>query len=116
MLKKILKGVRQGNTISAKIITAGLECIFWKMNWKEMKGKLKLKLFKISESSNEFKEMLNNLNRESLYGHFKKWREIKYKFQCNILKKIIKLDEKLQEVQEYIYLGKVITLNKNHEN
>lgn len=59
--------------------------------------------------------MLNDQNRESLNIGFKINRnKTKQMFNCNILKKIIKINE--LEVQEYIYFRHLTKLKKDHAN
>lgn len=54
--------------------------------------------------------MPKDLNRESLRMNTNKTRVM---VNCNIVKKIIKIEnDELEEVQEYISLGQVLTLKK----
>lgn len=107
----------QGNTILLKLFTACFESIFQQMKWEGKGVRINGEYFnhlwfvdiilQMPESSNKLQEILNNLNREknSLKVGLKVNRNlIKIILNCNVPKKIIRIkDEKLEEIQKYIY-------------
>jgi hypothetical protein len=117
----INRGVRQGDTLSPKLFNAGLEQIFKKLDW-DSKGisingeKLNHLRFAddivlISTTATEVSDMLNQLNDESKRLGMKiNMKKTKAMFNNNANKEAIHLGlEKIETVDEYIYLGQLIT-------
>jgi len=124
---KIAKGVRQGDTISPKLFTACLESIFRKINW-ERKGlningqylnhlRFADDIILMSETAEELQDMLIDLKRESLKAGLKMNRsKTKVMSNSKAQNAKIKIDEILQEVNEYLYLGQLLTLDRDYES
>ena len=104
------------------------ESIFKKSNWQEMginiDGEYVSNLrfaddiSTTTESSEELQKMLNDLNRESIKVGLKMNRKkTKVMFNNKVPQKVIQIEgETLEEVDEYIYLGQIIKLEKDHDS
>ena len=122
---KIAKGVRQGDTISPKLFTASLESIFRKTNWEgiginidgEYMNNLRFAddISMTTGKAEELQNMLTDLNRESKkVGLQMNQSKTKVMFNDKVTPKDIEIDgQKLEVVDEYIYLGKIIKLTKD---
>ncbi|WP_440994831.1 hypothetical protein [Cysteiniphilum litorale] len=71
-----------------------------------------------TETSEELQKMLNDLNKESMKVGLRMNRtKTKVMFNDKVSKKVIQIDgETLEEVDEYIYLGQIIKLEKDHDS
>ena len=125
---KIARGVRQGDTISPKLFTASLESIFRKMNWEgkgirvdgEYLSNLRFAddILGSSEKPPELQTMLTDLNTENKKVGLKMNKtKTNVMFNSTAQKEPIEIDgEQLEEVDEYIYLGQLIKLSKDHDS
>ena len=124
---KIEKGVRQGDTISPKLFTASLESIFRKTDWEGMginiDGEYLTNLRFADDISittprcDQLQKMLFDINEESKRVGLK-MNKAKTKILLNskASAKSITIDaEELERVNEYIYLGQLITPGKGNE-
>ena len=118
----IRKGVRQGDTISPKLFTAGLEDIFRNLSWQN-KGisihgdnisnlRFADDVTIISETLEELETCLNELDAESrkrgLKINMDKTKIVKNDL---VAPRIVKIqDKEIEEVDNYIYLGQRISL------
>ena len=120
---KIMKGVRQGDTLSPVMFTAAVENIFMRMNIEtginiNGVGLSNLRfaddIILFAESEDKLKEMLEELNNEGKKDGMKLNKK-KTKIMCNEVARRrprtgVKIDaEQLEEVTEYKYLGRLIT-------
>ena len=124
---KVAKGVRQGDTISPKLFIASLESIFRKTDWDgiginidgEYLNNLRFAddIELATEKNEDLQNMLSDLNKESNKVGLKMNKgKTKVMFNDKANKGTIRIDEEaLEEVNEYIYLGQLITLGKGHE-
>jgi hypothetical protein len=116
---EIKKGVRQGDPLSPKIFTAVLETVFRRLNWEEHGLNIngtKLNhlrfaddLILLTDDPAELQSMLTELEEQSkLVGLT--MNTSKTKLMTNGAKKHIKMDGKdMEYVEEYVYLGQVIS-------
>ena len=120
---KIMKGVRQGDTLSPVMFTAAVEKIFKRMN---IEAGININGIRLSnlrfaddimmfaESEEKLKDMLEDLNNEGKRDGMKLHKE-KTKIMCNEvvrsrLRTGVMIDrEQLEEVTEYKYLGRLVT-------
>ena len=124
---KIEKGVRQGDTISPKLFTASLESIFRKTDWEEMginvDGEYLTNLRFADDITittprcDQLQKMLSDINKESKKVGLK-MNKAKTKILLNSKASVepITIDnEQLEKVNEYIYLGQLITPGNGNE-
>ena len=120
---KIMKGVRQGDTLSPVMFTAAVEEIFKRMN---IEAGININGVRLSnlrfaddiilfaESEEKLKDMLEDLNNEGKRDGMKLNKK-KTKIMCNEvarsrLRTGVMIDgEHLEEVTEYKYLGRLVT-------
>ena len=120
---KIMKGVRQGDTLSPVMFTAALEEIFRRMEVEvginingERMNNLSFAddIILFAEKEEDLSKLLNDLNKERRKDGTKMNRK-KTKIMCNEIarkrkrKGIIVDGEQLEEVDEYKYLGRLLT-------
>ena len=120
---KIMKGVRQGDTLSLAMFTAAVEEIFKRMNIKAginiNGGRLSNRRFAddlilFAESEEKLKDILEDLNNEGKRDGMKLNKK-KIKIMCNEvarsrLRTGVMIDgEQLEEVTESKYLGRLVT-------
>eukprot|EP00795_Rhopilema_esculentum_P008762 gene8762-biopygen9749 len=120
---KIMKGVRQGDTLSPVMFTAALEEIFRRMEVEEginINGEKMNNLrfaddiILFAENEEDLSKLLNELNKERRKDGMKMNRK-KTKIMCNEIarkrrrKKIIVDGEQLEEVDDDKYLGRLLT-------
>ena len=121
----IKRGVRQGDTISPKLFTAALENIFRGLNW-ERKGiningsylnhlRFADDIVIVAKTPQELQEMIQELNEGSLkVGMKMNMSKTKVMFNPYCIKEQIVVGEQVvEEVEEYNYLGQIITFNKD---
>ncbi|CAF4744203.1 unnamed protein product [Pieris macdunnoughi] len=117
---KIERGVRQGDPLSPKLFSAVLENIFRKLEWNEFGLNIdgrKLHLLRFAddivlfeENPHKLGEMIQDLNKESEKVGLK-MNTSKTKLLSNSVPYEIKLNNQpLEYVEEYIYLGQIISL------
>jgi hypothetical protein len=117
----INRGVRQGDTLSPKLFNAGLEQIFRQLDW-DNKGisingerlnhlRFADDIVLISTNANEISDMLNQLNDKSKKLGMKiNMKKTKVMFNGNATRETIHLGlEEIETVDEYVYLGQLIT-------
>ena len=119
----ILKGVRQGDTLSPVMFTAALEEIFKRIETEsgiKINGELLSNLrfaddiILFAESEEQLARMLNDLNTEGKRDGMKINKK-KTKVMCNEVarrkkRNVVLVDgEQLEEVEEYKYLGRLLT-------
>lgn len=119
----ILKGVRQGDTLSPVMFTAALEEIFKRIETEsgiKINGELLSNLrfaddiILFAESEEQLARMLNDLNTEGKRDGMKINKK-KTKVMCNEVARRKKRNavfvdgEQLEEVEEYKYLGRLLT-------
>ena len=120
---KIMKGVRQGDTLSPVMFTAAVEEIFKRMN---IEAGININGVRLSnlrfaddiilfaESEEKLKDMLEDLNNKGKRDGMKLNKK-KTKIMCNEvvrsrLRTGLMIDgEQLEEVTEYKYLGRLVT-------
>ena len=120
---KILKGVRQGDTLSPVLFTAALEEIFRRMETEtgiKINGELLSNLrfaddiILFAENEEQLERMLNDLNTEGKKDGMKINKK-KTKIMCNEVARRrrrngVSVDgEQLEEVEQYKYLGRLLT-------
>ena len=120
---KIMKGIRQGDTLSPVLFTATVEEIFVRMNIEagiNINGvrlsnlRLVDDIVLFAESEEQLKDMLEELNKEGKKDRIKLNKK-KTKAICNEVarrrpRRGVMIDaEQLEEVAEYKYLGRLIT-------
>uniref|UniRef100_A0A3P9I9K1 ribonuclease H n=1 Tax=Oryzias latipes TaxID=8090 RepID=A0A3P9I9K1_ORYLA len=120
---KIMKGVRQGDTLSPVMFTAALEEIFRRMEAEaginingERMNNLRFAddIILFAEKEEDLSKLLNDLNKEGRKDGMKMNKK-KTKIMCNEIarkrrrKGIIVDGEQLEEVDEYKYLGRLLT-------
>ena len=120
---KIMKGVRQGDTLSPVMFTAAVEEIFKRTNIEaginingERLSNLRFAddIILPAESKEKLKDMLEDLNNEGKRGGLT-LNKMKTKIMCNEvarsrLRTGVTIDgEQLEEVTEYKYLGRLVT-------
>jgi len=125
---KIKKGVRQGDTISPKLFTACLEEIFKQLEWED-KGinidgeqlthlRFADDIVLISTDHREIQMMLEELNTKSkeigLKMNLKK-TQVMLNDLADIGEDITLDGEPLEQVDRYIYLGQLITMDSNKD-
>lgn len=104
----------KGDRILPKLFTSCIKSISQKMNWEGRWVNIKKRRIKhlwfadnillILESSEEFQEMLIEINRKSIHLSFRMYKnKTKLMFSCNISKTTIIENEDLDEGQEYNY-------------
>ena len=118
-----MKGVRQGDTLSPVMFTAALEEIFRRMEVEvginingERMNNLRFAddIILFAEKEEDLSKLLNDLNKERRKDGTKMNRK-KTKIMCNEIarkrrrKGIIVDGEQLEEVDEYKYLGRLLT-------
>ena len=120
---KILKGVRQGDPISPKLFTAALERVFSNLDWQskgivvdgERLNHLRFAddLLIISHQPRELQSMMQELDRESgKTGLRMNIKKTKVMMSDKMKGRSITIQgNKIEEVDNYIYLGKRISLN-----
>ncbi|CAF4930089.1 unnamed protein product [Pieris macdunnoughi] len=117
---KIERGVRQGDPLSPKLFSAVLENIFRKLEWNEFGLNIdgrKLHHLRFAddivlfeENPHKLGEMIQDLNKESEKVGLK-MNTSKTKLLSNSVPYEIKLNNQpLEYVEEYIYLGQIISL------
>lgn len=123
----IKKGVRQGDTISPKLFTACLEGVFRKLDWDELGIRVDGEYLSnlrfaddivlISESGEDLQRMIQDLHSESSAVGLKiNMKKSKVMSNCQAVRHAFRLgNEILEQVDEYNYLGQVITAGQNHE-
>ncbi|WP_265430092.1 RNA-directed DNA polymerase, partial [Klebsiella pneumoniae] len=121
------KSVRQGDTISPKLFTACLEGIFRKLDWEnaglringENLNHLRFAddIVLLSESPAEMQKMLEELQSESLAVGLKiNMNKSKVMINKHAKSTVFNLGSSvLEQVQEYNYLGQVVSADPNHE-
>ena len=117
-----MRGVRQGDTLSSAMFTAALEEIFKRVNTEtginingERLNNLRFAddVILFAESENELQILLNDLNTEGMKDGMRMNKK-KTKIMCNETARKqqrngISIDgEKLEEVDEYKYLGRLL--------
>lgn len=116
---KIERGVRQGDPLSPKLFSAVLENVFRKLDWSDYGLNIdgaKLNHLRFADDVILFEEdptylgeMINTLNRESLKVGLSMNKE-KTKLLTNSEPVTIKIDNQtLEYVEEYNYLGQIIS-------
>ncbi|CAH2105276.1 unnamed protein product [Euphydryas editha] len=119
----INRGVRQGDPLSPKLFIAVLESIINKLDWNKyglyIKGeylshlRFADDLVLLSETSENLERMIQSLHEASRQVGLK-INLTKTNTMTNSYKRTISLEHKpLQYVEQYIYLGKQITLDSN---
>ncbi|CAH2092926.1 unnamed protein product [Euphydryas editha] len=119
----INRGVRQGDPLSPKLFIAVLESIINKLDWNKyglyIKGeylshlRFADDLVLLSETSENLERMIQSLHEASIQVGLK-INLTKTNTMTNSYKRTISLEHKpLQYVEQYIYLGKQITLDSN---
>ena len=123
----IEKGVRQGDTISPKLFTACLKEVFKNLEWEnvginingEYLNNLRFAddIVLFSESWEELQKMIEDLNRESRNVGLKmNMSKTKIMFNENAERQQIRvMDEPLEIVNEYTYLGQTVSVAPGHE-
>ena len=123
----IKRGVRQGDTISPKLFTACLEEIFKKLNWENLGIRVNGEyltdlrfaddIVLISEKGEELQQMIEELHRESRrVGLSMNMKKTKVMFNDHAQKQQINImNQALEEVNEYVYLGQTISTAPGHE-
>ena len=121
------KGVRQGDTISPKLFTACLEEVFKNLEWENVGIKIDGEYLNnlrfaddivlMSESGEELQMMLGDLNRESRkIGLKMNMGKTKVMFNENAVREEIRImNEPLEIVNEYTYLGQTVSSTPGHE-
>ena len=113
---KIMKGVRQGDTLSPVMFTAALEEVFRRMEVEvgiKINGE-RMNNLRFAEKEEDLSKLLNDLNKEGRKDGMKMNRK-KTKIMCNEIarkrrrKGIIVDGEQLEEVDEYKNLGRLLT-------
>ena len=124
----IKKGVRQGDTISPKLFTACLEEIFKKLNWEgrgikvdgEYLNNLRFAddIVIVCETAEELQQMIEELHMACIgIGLKMNMKKTKVMFNNHAVKKEIKVvNDSLETVNEYNYLGQVVYANPGHES
>ena len=119
----VRRGVRQGDTLSPSMFTAGLEQVFRTLEWDEMGVNINGEnlnhlrfaddIVLISHTTNELQDMLNQLHDKSrLLGLKMNMKKTKVMFNSHVPESTIAINgHKVEEVQDYIYLGQLITMN-----
>lgn len=121
---KVNRGIRQGDTISPKLFTLALENVFKTLQW-ETKGinidgsylhhlRFADDIVLISSDVHELSNMLEQLNNASKKIGLK-MNIAKTKIISNTKEQIYIDGTKLENVEEYIYLGHVIKIGKENQ-
>ena len=118
---RIMRGVRQGDTISPKLFTATLESIFRRLNWEHKSVKIdgeflsNLRFADDTETPQELQHMLQELSDESRRMGLK----------MNITKtEVMVVDNTpinvnnvlIENVQGYVYLGQHYSLKEKNQD
>ncbi|CAG4950935.1 unnamed protein product [Colias eurytheme] len=119
------RGVRQGDTISPKLFTAALEDVFKLLEWSEkgvsingsMLSHLRFAddLVLFAKTPDDIKVMLEELHDASLAIGLR-MNMLKTKFMSNsknITPAITIYGQNIDRVEEYVYLGQMVTLDRN---
>jgi hypothetical protein len=122
---RILRGVRQGDTLSPKMFSAALEEVFRRVNL-EGKGiningeylshlRFADDIVLISHSASELENMIEALHAESLkIGLKMNMKKTKVMFNSHIVEGNIRMaGQTIEIVNEYTYLGQLITMSSD---
>ena len=119
----VKKGVRQGDTISPKLFSAGLEEVFKRLDWSKAGIKVNGKYLShlrfaddiviFSNSATNLQTQIKELNESSkLSGLKMNLNKTQVMFNNFSTPQPIKIDDQqLEQVNKYIYLGRIITMN-----
>lgn len=119
----IEKGVKQGDPLSPKLFIAVLECVFRNLDWSQngiwVLGhhlshlRFADDIIVFAKSAKELEQMMQSLAYESKKSGLQ-MNANKTKVMTNSIQKPVKVfGQQIDYVQEYVYLGKQVSLNKN---
>ncbi len=123
----IRKGVRQGDIIFPKLFTASLEEILKKLEWDDMGLKIYGEYLNnhrfaddivlLRNTGEELEKMISDLQRESLKMGLKmNMKKTKIMYNKHLIGQQTMIgNEALELVEEYTYLGQMVSTNPAHE-